>query len=123
MKVSLFVSCLVDQLFPVVGDSTVKVLKKLGVEVEFDRRQTCCGQPAFNSGYVQEARQVASGLLEIFENAGTRLFDTSNDPNQLKPISDSDIKQQLIQGLIEILESHECPIEIYSRFNLTKNKN
>ena len=59
----------------------------------------------------------------VFENAGTRLFDTSNDPNQLKPISDSDIKQQLIQGLIEILESHECPIEIYSRFNLTKNKN
>ena len=71
MKVSLFVSCLVDQLFPLVGDSTVKVLQKLGIEVEFDRRQTCCGQPAFNSGYVQEARQVASGLLEIFENAGT----------------------------------------------------
>jgi len=71
MKVSLFVSCLVDQLFPVVGDSTVKVLKKLGVEVEFDRRQTCCGQPAFNSGYVQEARQVASVFLEIFKDAGT----------------------------------------------------
>jgi L-lactate dehydrogenase complex protein LldE len=69
MKVSLFVSCLVDQLFPLVGISTVKVLRKLGVEVEFDRRQTCCGQPAFNSGYVQEATQVAGGLLEVFKDA------------------------------------------------------
>jgi L-lactate dehydrogenase complex protein LldE len=66
MKVSLFVTCLVDQLFPQVGLSTVKVLKKCGVEVEFDPRQTCCGQPAFNSGYVDESREVAEHFIEVY---------------------------------------------------------
>ncbi|MFB3141342.1 MAG: heterodisulfide reductase-related iron-sulfur binding cluster, partial [Acidobacteriota bacterium] len=45
MKVSLFITCLVDQFFPQIGISTMKILRKLGVEVEFDSRQTCCGQP------------------------------------------------------------------------------
>ncbi len=66
MKVSLFVTCLVDQLFPQVGLSTVKVLKKCGVEVDFDPRQTCCGQPAFNSGYVDESREVAEHFIEVY---------------------------------------------------------
>jgi L-lactate dehydrogenase complex protein LldE len=66
MKVSLFVTCLVDQLFPQVGLSAVKVLRKLGLEVEFDRRQTCCGQPAFNTGYREEAAHVARHLLSVY---------------------------------------------------------
>ena len=69
MKVSLFVTCLVDQIFPQVGLSAVKVLEKLGVEVEFDPRQTCCGQPAFNSGYMEEARQVARNFIDVYENS------------------------------------------------------
>ncbi|MDA2928487.1 (Fe-S)-binding protein [Acidobacteria bacterium AH-259-O06] len=69
MKVSLFVTCLVDQLFPQVGLSTVKILKKLGVEVEFDVRQTCCGQPAFNTGYVEEAARVARHFLEVYNDS------------------------------------------------------
>jgi len=51
MKVSLFVTCLVDQLWSSVGASTVTVLRRAGCEVEFDERQTCCAQPAFNTGY------------------------------------------------------------------------
>ena len=69
MKVSLFITCLVDQFFPQVGISTVKILRKLGVEVEFDSRQTCCGQPAFNAGYVEEARQVAQHFLEVYRDS------------------------------------------------------
>lgn len=69
MKVSLFVTCLVDQLCPEVGVATVKVLRKAGCEVEFDERQTCCGQPAFNSGYREEARKFAERFIEIFENS------------------------------------------------------
>ncbi len=69
MKVSLFVTCLVDQLFPQVGLSTVRILKKLGVEVDFDPRQTCCGQPAFNSGYAEEACQVARSFIEVYKNS------------------------------------------------------
>jgi L-lactate dehydrogenase complex protein LldE len=70
MKVSLFVTCLVDQLWPSIGTSTVEVLRRAGCEVVFDQRQTCCGQPAFNTGYRQEARAMARRFIEIFEESG-----------------------------------------------------
>jgi L-lactate dehydrogenase complex protein LldE len=69
MKVSLFVTCLVDQLWSSVGTSTVEVLRRVGCEVEFDDRQTCCGQPAFNTGYRAEARKVAERFISIFEES------------------------------------------------------
>lgn len=69
MKVSLFVTCLVDQLWSSVGTSCVDVLRRAGCEVEFDERQTCCGQPAFNTGYRAEARQVAKRFIEVFEQS------------------------------------------------------
>jgi L-lactate dehydrogenase complex protein LldE len=69
MKVSLFVTCLVDQLWSNVGVSSVAVLRRVGCEVEFDQRQTCCAQPAFNSGYRSEARQVAQRFISIFEES------------------------------------------------------
>ena len=69
MKVSLFVTCLVDQMWSSVGTSCVEVLRRAGCEVEFDERQTCCGQPAFNTGYRDEARQVAKRFIEIFEES------------------------------------------------------
>lgn len=69
MKVSLFVTCLVDQLWSSVGTSTVELLRRLGCDVEFDDRQTCCGQPAFNSGYREEARSVAKRFIRIFEES------------------------------------------------------
>ena len=67
LKVSLFVTCLVDQLWGSVGSSAVEVLRRVGCEVEFDERQTCCGQPAFNTGYRKEARQVAEQFIRVFE--------------------------------------------------------
>lgn len=67
MKVSLFITCLVDQLRPEIGVSTVKVLRRVGCEVIFDERQTCCGQPAFNTGYRSEALKFAKRFIEIFE--------------------------------------------------------
>jgi len=66
-RVSLFVTCLVDQLWASVGTSAVEVLRRVGCEVDFDARQTCCGQPAFNTGYRKEARQVAEQFIEVFE--------------------------------------------------------
>jgi L-lactate dehydrogenase complex protein LldE len=67
MRVSLFITCLVDQLWPSVGASTVEVLRRAGCEVVFDERQTCCGQPAYNTGYRTEARRLARRFIEIFE--------------------------------------------------------
>ena len=69
MKVSLFVTCLVDQLWSSVGASSVEVLRRVGCEVEFDDRQTCCAQPAFNTGYRDEARAVAKRFIQIFEES------------------------------------------------------
>jgi L-lactate dehydrogenase complex protein LldE len=69
MKVSLFVTCIIDQMWSSVGASTVEVLRRVGCEVEFDDRQTCCGQPAFNTGYRHEARQVAQRFIRIFEES------------------------------------------------------
>ena len=71
MRVSLFITCLVDQLWPAVGMSAVEVLRRAGCEVVFDERQTCCGQPAFNTGYRSEARRLAQRFIELFEETGS----------------------------------------------------
>jgi L-lactate dehydrogenase complex protein LldE len=67
--VSLFVTCIVDMIYPQTGVSVVKVLRHYGVSVDFPMGQTCCGQPAFNSGYRSEAKQVAKQLISAFENS------------------------------------------------------
>ena len=69
-KVSLLVTCLGDALFPDVGVATVRLLRRLGVEVAFPAAQTCCGQPHFNSGYHAEARALARHTIQTFEGAG-----------------------------------------------------
>lgn len=68
-EVSLFVTCIVDQLFPKVGMSIVNVLERLGYNVTFPPDQTCCGQPAFNSGYREEATRVARHFLKVFRDS------------------------------------------------------
>ncbi len=68
-RVSLFVTCIVDQFFPQVGMATVQVLERCGLRVDFPAGQTCCGQPAFNTGYREEARRVARGWLEAFHDS------------------------------------------------------
>lgn len=67
--VSLFMQCLVDAMYPEVGEAMVEVFDRLGIPVIFPEDQTCCGQPAFNSGYRQEARSAASRFIEIFSSA------------------------------------------------------
>ena len=66
MRVSLFVTCLVDSFWPEVGVSAVQVLRRAGCDVSFEPRQTCCGQPAFNTGYQDEARRVAGAMVDVF---------------------------------------------------------
>ena len=66
VKVSLFVTCVVDQLFPEVGVSVVRLLRKLDVDVDFPRDQTCCGQPVFNSGFSKEGELLAQRVLKSF---------------------------------------------------------
>jgi L-lactate dehydrogenase complex protein LldE len=69
MKVQLFVTCLVDLAYPEVGERTVALLERLGCDVEFPAGQTCCGQPAHNSGHPDAAQRVTAGFVDAF--AGT----------------------------------------------------
>jgi L-lactate dehydrogenase complex protein LldE len=68
-RVSLFVTCIIDQFFPNVGMAMADVLERVGYAVDFPESQTCCGQPAFNTGYREEARQVARHFLDVFQDA------------------------------------------------------
>jgi L-lactate dehydrogenase complex protein LldE len=68
-RVSLFVTCIVDQLFPQVGIAMADVLERLNYSIDFPESQTCCGQPAFNSGYPEEARTVARHFLGVFRDS------------------------------------------------------
>ena len=68
-RVHLFVTCIVDQFFPEVGEAVVRTLRALGDEVQFDPAQTCCGQPAFNSGYWNDAKPLARRLLSQYDGS------------------------------------------------------
>ncbi len=68
-KVSLLVTCIVDMIYPQTGMSVVDILEHLDIDVEFPEGQTCCGQPAFNSGYRPEAKTVAIQTLKTFQDA------------------------------------------------------
>jgi len=66
MKIELFIPCFIDQLFPDTAFNTVKVLEKAGCKVEYNPNQTCCGQPAFNAGFWDEAKEIGSKWLGDF---------------------------------------------------------
>jgi L-lactate dehydrogenase complex protein LldE len=68
-RVSLFVTCIVDRIFPEMGLAAADVLERLGYSVDFPEEQTCCGQPAFNTGYRREAKKVACRCLQACRNA------------------------------------------------------
>lgn len=68
-KVSLFIPCFVDQLTPEVGMDVACVLRRIGCEVVFPEAQTCCGQPAFNTGYWDDARPIAERFIAVFRRA------------------------------------------------------
>ncbi len=69
MKVTLFIPCFVDLMFPQVAISMVEILERLGHTVECPQEIACCGQPAFNSGYWDEARSVAVPVLRALRDA------------------------------------------------------
>ena len=69
MKVQLFIPCFVDQLYPQTAFNMVKVLEKAGCEVYYNTDQTCCGQPAFNAGFWDEAKAVCAKFLKDFDTA------------------------------------------------------
>ncbi|HRO46021.1 (Fe-S)-binding protein [Agriterribacter sp.] len=70
MDVQLFVPCFIDQLYPQTAFNMIKVLEKLGCNVHYNTNQTCCGQPAFNAGFRDDARDVCHKFLTDFSGSG-----------------------------------------------------
>jgi L-lactate dehydrogenase complex protein LldE len=103
MKIQLFIPCFVDQIYPNTAFNMVKVLEKVGCEVQYNTSQTCCGQPAFNAGFRHDARDVCIKFIKDFSgtdyvvapsascvgfirNYYPTLFDNSSYHNQVKDL-------------------------------------
>ncbi|KAF6580766.1 MULTISPECIES: (Fe-S)-binding protein [Paenibacillus] len=69
MKVSLFITCLSDAIYPKVGEAMARLLARYGVQLDFPKVQTCCGQPSYNSGYWDETRVAAKTILKAFNDS------------------------------------------------------
>lgn len=69
MHVQLFGTCLVDTFFPEVGEAVVRIFNKFGVDFTFPKGQTCCGQPAYNAGYLPEAKRAAEHFISTFNGS------------------------------------------------------
>jgi L-lactate dehydrogenase complex protein LldE len=103
MTVQLFIPCFVDQLYPQTAFNMAKVLEKAGCTVQYNTNQTCCGQPAFNAGFWDEAKEVCSKFIKDFSGADyivapsascvgfvrnyyAKLFDNSSLHNDVKDL-------------------------------------
>lgn len=69
MKVSLFITCVCDMFSPEVGKDTVELLEKVGCDVDFPTAQTCCGQPAYNSGYLESSKKGMIQIMKAFKHS------------------------------------------------------
>ena len=104
MEVQLFIPCFVDQLYPQTAFNMIKVLEKAGCTVRYNPAQTCCGQPAFNAGFWDDAREVCTKFLKDFnvnrtivapsascvgfvKNYYAKLFENSSYHNDVKAIA------------------------------------
>jgi len=103
MNVQIFIPCFVDQLYPESAFNMVKVLKKAGCNVEYNKNQTCCGQPAYNAGFREDAKEVCAKFIRDFSgsdyvvapsascigfvrNYYSTIFDNSSLHNQVKDL-------------------------------------
>lgn len=123
MRVQLFGTCLVDTFFPEVGEAVVRIFERFGVDYSFPKDQTCCGQPAYNAGYLPEAKSAAEHFLATF--GGRDLIVTPSgscaamvkhhypelfrdEPEKLRAAEKvADRVYELSQFLVNVLKVHE----------------
>ncbi len=83
-KVTLFIQCLVDTHYPEVAEAMVRVLQRLGISLTCPGDQTCCGQPAFNSGYRRQALIAAKHFIDVFKDADTIVCPSGSCVNMVR---------------------------------------
>ncbi len=130
MKVQIFVPCFIDQLYPQTAFNMVKVLEKACCEVQYNKNQTCCGQPAFNAGFWNEAKDVAAKFLKDFSgtdyivapsascvgfvrNYYAGLFENSSQHNQVKDVSNRIF--EFTEFLTDVLKIENYGAELNAR--------
>ena len=117
MKITLFVPCYVDAMFPKAAWSVVRVLEKLGHQIEVPQAITCCGQPPFNSGYWNEARQVAAPVLKTLQGAEAVVVPSGSCATMLKIFY-----PQLFQGKAEENDAHQLAERVWEFSDFVVNK-
>lgn len=129
----LFVTCLVDQFYPDVGFAVVNLLEELGLTITFHTDQTCCGQPAYNGGFVKEARQMARHTIDVLSQSGAPVVVPSgscgdmiihryaeilkDDPEYAaKATAVSNRTYELTQFLVDVLQVDNVQVQSNGRF-------
>jgi L-lactate dehydrogenase complex protein LldE len=102
MQVSLFVTCFNDTLFPRTGRAVVRVLERLGCEVDFPLEQTCCGQMHMNSGYAREGLALARRLSRVFQHADHVVTPSASCAGMLRQHVDTPVAE-LSEFLVDVL--------------------
>ncbi|MEQ6902304.1 (Fe-S)-binding protein [Nocardioides sp. YIM 152588] len=124
MRVALMVTCVNDAMFPGTGAAVVRLLRRLGVEVDFPQAQTCCGQPMVNTGYLDEAVPAVRSFVDAFSGydavvtpsgscAGSarhqhglvakRAADNGSDPGLARAVAEAPPTYELTEFLVDVL--------------------
>ncbi len=126
-RVHLFIPCFVDQIYPQTGMATVKLLQKAGCDIFYPQSQTCCGQPAYNSGYWKEAKKLAERFVRVFANAETVVSPSASCVSMVKDqyqnldlsgsiLRDYEALRPRVFELSEFLVDDLKTIDFYSHF-------
>jgi L-lactate dehydrogenase complex protein LldE len=102
VRVSLFVTCFNDTLFPQTGRAVVRLLERLGCEVDFPLEQTCCGQLHMNSGYVREGTALARRFARVFDGAEAVVCPSASCAGMLRQQVDFPV-HELSEFLVDVL--------------------
>ncbi len=123
MKVSLFIPCLTEHLYPEAGIAMVRLFDHLGIEVEYVEDQTCCGQPAFNSGYRKEIIPIAERFIKLFADSEYVVAPSGSCVAMVRVFYDKLALNPSLQPGLEalkqkIFEFSEFLVDVYGLHNL-----
>jgi L-lactate dehydrogenase complex protein LldE len=106
VRVSLFITCFNDTLFPQTGRAVVRLLERLGCEVDFPLEQTCCGQLHMNSGYAREGAALARRLLRVFQHSEHVVTPSASCAGMLRQQVDAPV-YELSEFLVDVLGAED----------------
>jgi len=123
VQIGLFIPCYIDAFYPQAGIATLRLLEHLGLDVDYPSAQTCCGQPHFNAGHLDQARDMAQRFCKIFDNydyvvgpSGSCVAMVRNHyPTLIKHHDVCDRTFELCEFLVEILKRDQLGAKLNGR--------